>query len=168
MAIKLTPFDPSKYLVDDVSIAAYLDELLQTGDPDTFLLGLVDVASVRGMSEVARRAGLGRESLYKALSPGAKPRFETIQRVLRALGVRQVIQRNAAGVVAVDDLSAVSEQLLSADKELKDAVNALIVKGGLEIRESDELSVRFARAREQQQRASEAYREFCERVGLRG
>ncbi|RPI40164.1 MAG: putative addiction module antidote protein [Betaproteobacteria bacterium] len=52
------------------------------------LLALADIARARGMAEVAREAGLGRESLYKALSPGAKPRFDTVLKVARALGVR--------------------------------------------------------------------------------
>ena len=60
-------------------------------DPLGLLEGLAeygDVARARGMTQVARDAGLGRESLYKALAPGAKPRFDTVLRVARALGVR--------------------------------------------------------------------------------
>jgi len=75
-------------LTDDAAIAEYLDAALEEDDPDIFLLALSDVARARGMANVARETGLGRESLYKTLAPGAKPRFDTIVKVARALGVR--------------------------------------------------------------------------------
>lgn len=62
--------------------------VLETDDQDLLLLALSDVARAKGMAQVAKDAGLGRESLYKALAPGAKPRFETIVKVARALGVK--------------------------------------------------------------------------------
>lgn len=62
--------------------------VLETNEPDLLLLALSDVARAKGMAQVAKDAGLGRESLYKALAPGAKPRFETIMKVARALGVK--------------------------------------------------------------------------------
>jgi probable addiction module antidote protein len=61
---------------------------VSTWDADLLLLALGDVARARGMAQVAKDAGLGRESLYKALAPGAKPRFDTIMKVAKALGVR--------------------------------------------------------------------------------
>ena len=73
---------------NDEVIACYLSEVLADGDMDELLEALKNVARAKGMSEVASAAGLGRESLYKALTPGAKPRFDTINRVLKALGVR--------------------------------------------------------------------------------
>lgn len=85
---KLVPFDAAKYLTDDEAIAEYMNAVLETEDPDLLLLALGDVARARGMAQVAKDAGLGRESLYKALAPGAKPRFDTIVKVARALGVR--------------------------------------------------------------------------------
>lgn len=85
---KLVPFDAAKYLSDDAAIAEYMNAVLEADDPDLLLLALGDVARARGMSLVAKQAGLGRESLYKALAPGAKPRFDTVIRVARALGVR--------------------------------------------------------------------------------
>lgn len=85
---KLLPFDSARYLTDDVAIAEYITAVLEDGDSDLLLLALSDVARARGMAQVAKDAGLGRESLYKALSPGAKPRFETVLKVARALGVR--------------------------------------------------------------------------------
>jgi len=62
--------------------------VLETGDPDLLLLALGDIARAKGMAQVAKDAGLGRESLYKALAPGAKPRFDTVLKVARALGVK--------------------------------------------------------------------------------
>lgn len=86
--VKLVPFDAAKYLTDDDAITEYMNAVLETEDIDLLLLALGDVARARGMSLVAKEAGLGRESLYKALAPGAKPRFDTVVRVARALGVR--------------------------------------------------------------------------------
>lgn len=84
----ITSFDIAEYLDNDEVIACYLSEVLSDGDMDELLEALKNVARAKGMSEVASAAGLGRESLYKALAPGAKPRFDTINRVLKALGVR--------------------------------------------------------------------------------
>jgi len=87
-AIKLVPFDAARYLTDDAAVAEYMTAILETDDADLLLLALGDVARARGMAQVAKDAGLGRESLYKALAPGAKPRFDTVLKVARALGVR--------------------------------------------------------------------------------
>jgi probable addiction module antidote protein len=84
---KLVPFDAARYLTDDAAVAEYMTAALETGDSDLLLLALADVARARGMAQVAKDAGLGRESLYKALAPGAKPRYETVMKVVRALGV---------------------------------------------------------------------------------
>lgn len=81
------PFDVAEHLKTDEDIASYLTEVLVGGDMDVLLKALNNVARARGMTQVAEAAGLGRESLYKALSEGAKPRFDTINRVLNALGV---------------------------------------------------------------------------------
>jgi probable addiction module antidote protein len=86
--IKLLPFDAARYLIDDAAIAEYMTAVLETDDPDLLLMALGDVARAKGMAQVAKDAGLGRESLYKALAPGAKPRFDTVLKVARALGVR--------------------------------------------------------------------------------
>src|SRR5258706_14740009 len=85
---KLLPFDAARYLTDDAAVAEYMTAVLETDDPDLLLLALGDIARARGMAQVAKDAGLGRESLYKALAPGAKPRFDTVLKVARALGVR--------------------------------------------------------------------------------
>jgi probable addiction module antidote protein len=85
---KLLSFDAARYLTDDAAVAEYMTAVLETDDPDLLLLALGDVARARGMAQIAKAAGLGRESLYKALAPGAKPRFDTVVKVARALGVR--------------------------------------------------------------------------------
>jgi probable addiction module antidote protein len=87
-SIKLLPFDAARYLTDDAAVAEYMTAVLETDDPDLLLLALGDVARARGMAQVAKDSGLGRESLYKALAPGAKPRFDTVLKVARALGIR--------------------------------------------------------------------------------
>ena len=89
---KLVAFDAARYLDDDEAIAEYMTAVLETNEPDLLLLALSDVARAKGMAQVARDAGLGRESLYKALAPGAKPRFETVMKVARALGVKFTAQ----------------------------------------------------------------------------
>ncbi|MEE7547345.1 putative addiction module antidote protein [Xanthomonas sp. Kuri4-1] len=87
-----TPFDPAEFLEDDEALATYLTEALASGDAEHFQDALQVVARARGMSQIAEASGLGRESLYKALKPGAHPRFDTVQRVLGALGVRLSIE----------------------------------------------------------------------------
>jgi len=84
---KLIPFDMARYLDSDAAIAEYLSQVLEDGDPDELVSALGHVARARGMAQIAKDSGLGRESLYKALAPGAKPRMETVLRVFRALGV---------------------------------------------------------------------------------
>ena len=89
---KLIAFDAARYLNDDEAIAEYVTAILEANDPDLLLLALSDVARAKGMAQVAKDAGLGRESLYKALAPGAKPRFDTVMKVARALGVKFTAQ----------------------------------------------------------------------------
>ncbi|RRU20441.1 MULTISPECIES: addiction module antidote protein [unclassified Stenotrophomonas] len=88
----LRPFDPADYLTDDDSIAVYLTEALASQNATHFQDALQVVARARGMTQIAESSGLGRESLYKALKPGAHPRFDTVQRVLTALGVRLTVE----------------------------------------------------------------------------
>jgi probable addiction module antidote protein len=86
--VRVIPFIASEYLDSDEVIAAYLTAALEDKNPDVFLCAVGNVAKARGMTDVALRSGLGRESLYKALSPGSKPRYETIMKVLNSLGVK--------------------------------------------------------------------------------
>ena len=88
MRIKLKEFDPSAYLDNDEIIAAYLSAALEDANPDVFLSAIGNVAKATGMSAIAQRTGLGRESLYKAFAPGAKPRYDTVLKVLQSFGVK--------------------------------------------------------------------------------
>lgn len=85
--MKITRFDVTEHLDNEEVIAEYLAAAMEDSSPDVFLAALADVAKARGMAQLATDSGLSRESLYKTLSPGAKPRFETIMKITRALGV---------------------------------------------------------------------------------
>jgi len=84
----LAPFDAADYLDDEQTIAVYITAALEDPNPDVFLAAVRDVARASGMAQLAKDAGLGRESLYKALTPGAKPRYDPVLKVLHALGVK--------------------------------------------------------------------------------
>jgi len=84
--LRTIPFDAADYLSDDETQLAYLNAVLAEGDAQAMVAALGTVARARGMSQVARRSGLGRESLYKALSDGGNPAFTTVVGVAAALG----------------------------------------------------------------------------------
>jgi probable addiction module antidote protein len=88
---ELAPFDASEFLDNEEVIAEYLAIALEDPNPDVFLRAVANVAKARGVSQVAKASGLGRESLYKALAPGAKVRYETVRKVLDSLGVRLTV-----------------------------------------------------------------------------
>ena len=88
MTVGFATFNVADYLEDDEVIAEYLSVAAEDSNPDVLLAALAEVAKARGMAQVAAAAGLGRESLYKALAPGSHPRFETISAVMRALNVK--------------------------------------------------------------------------------
>ena len=88
MATHIAPFNAADYLDDEQTIAEYLTAALEDPNPDVFMTAVRDVARARGMAQLAKDAGLGRESLYKALTPGDKPRYDTVLKLLNALGVR--------------------------------------------------------------------------------
>ena len=85
---ELSDFDPAEYLDDEEAIAEYLTAILEENDPALLAAALGDVARARGMADIAQLSGITREALYKALRPTAQPRFDTINRVCRALGVK--------------------------------------------------------------------------------
>jgi len=91
-ATELPEFDAAEYLDSDEAIADYLTQVLSENDGSLLAAALGDIARARGMSEIAASTGLARESLYKALRPGAQPRFDTVSRVCAALGVRLVAE----------------------------------------------------------------------------
>ena len=88
----LPDFDFSEHLDSEEAIAEYLTAIMEENDPALLAAALGDVARARGMSDIAKASGLSREALYKALRPNAHPRFDTIAKVCRALGVRLVAQ----------------------------------------------------------------------------
>ena len=83
-----TLWDPADHLETEEDMAAYLEAALEQGDPALVAAALGDIARAKGMTNVAREAGLGRESLYKVLSPSGNPEFATILKVVAALGLR--------------------------------------------------------------------------------
>jgi probable addiction module antidote protein len=88
MSLKTTRWDTAETLETKEDIAAYLDAVLEDGDPDLLKLALGHIARAKGMTEIARAAGLGRANLYKALSPEGNPEFATVAAVLKALRLR--------------------------------------------------------------------------------
>jgi probable addiction module antidote protein len=85
---KTIPWDSAAYLESDDDIANYLEAVFEDGDPALITHALGVVARAKGMAQIAQAAGLGRESLYKALSPDGNPEFATVLKVMRALGLR--------------------------------------------------------------------------------
>jgi len=104
--LRTTPFDAAEYLDNERTIVAYLNEVLAEDDPSAVIAALGTVARARGMAKLARSTGLGRESLYKALSSDGNPSFKTVLNVAAALGYRfnvsTVPQRRARSVGAAD------------------------------------------------------------------
>lgn len=84
---KTKPFDAADYLKSEDDMVAYLEAALEEDDPRVVAAALGDIARAKGMTQVARDAGLGRETLYKALSPEGNPEFGTVLKVVRALGL---------------------------------------------------------------------------------
>ncbi|MBL0709889.1 MAG: putative addiction module antidote protein [Colwellia sp.] len=82
----LPEFDLSEQLKTDEDIATYIGMVLEDGDTDEFIRAVGYVAKARGMTQIANSTGLGRESLYKTLKVGSKPQFDTIKKVVEALG----------------------------------------------------------------------------------
>jgi probable addiction module antidote protein len=117
MALKTTRWDTADHLKTREDIAGYLDAVSEDGDPELLKLALGNVARAKGMTDIAKAAGLGRQSLYKALSPDGNPEFATVVNVLKALGLRLSIaleetdrRRSAGGesrTAAADVRSAV-------------------------------------------------------------
>jgi probable addiction module antidote protein len=84
--MKPTKFEISDYLDDPQIIASYLNTVLEEGTSDELIVALGHITKAIGMTKIAEKTGMSRPSLYKALSEGAKPQFETIHKVLKAIG----------------------------------------------------------------------------------
>lgn len=96
MAIELVAFDPTNYLETEEDIFYYLEAAMEGNDPKHIASALGDVARSKGMTEVANKAGLGRQALYSALSENGNPTLETLTAVLSALGLELTVQKRAA------------------------------------------------------------------------
>ncbi len=94
--MKLRPYDTAEYLETEEDVVNYLEALFEDGDPALIAHGLGVVARAKGMSTVAEKAGLGRESLYKALSQDGNPELTTLLKVLHALGLKLTVTADAA------------------------------------------------------------------------
>ena len=88
MKEEVREYDTANYLDSEEIIAEYLNAALDDGNPDLLLMALGNIAKARGMTQVAKSTGLGRESLYKSLSAGSKPQYETVVKVINALGLK--------------------------------------------------------------------------------
>jgi len=86
--MKVKPFNPAEYLQTEEEIAEYLNQAYDDEDPEVFVIALGNVILARGVAEVARRAGLNRESLYKLVSGKTRPKWETVHALMRALGLK--------------------------------------------------------------------------------
>lgn len=87
----IAPFDIADYLDTPEVMVEFLAACLEDENPDVFIAALSTVARAKGMSDVAKKSGLGRESLYKALSPGSHPRHETIRKIVAALDLKLTV-----------------------------------------------------------------------------
>lgn len=89
--MKYSKFDVVDYLDSEEAIAAYLSAVMEENDPDLLIAALGDIARARGIAKLAEDSGLNRESLYKALRPGAKPRFDTVFRIMKAMNIKMQV-----------------------------------------------------------------------------
>ncbi|MCI1649456.1 addiction module antidote protein [Bifidobacterium tibiigranuli] len=92
MSTEFTKYDTSEYLETEEDIIEYLNAAAEYGDPALMQVALGNVAKARGMTQIAHDAGVGRESLYKSLSRDGNPSFQTIAKVVRAIGGRLSVQ----------------------------------------------------------------------------
>jgi len=96
MALKTYPFDPARHLETEEDIIYYLEAAMEGNDAKHIASALGDVARSKGMTDIAKKAGLGRQALYSALSETGNPTLETLTAVLDALGLELTVQKRAA------------------------------------------------------------------------
>lgn len=96
MALETRPFDPARHLNTEEDILYYLEAAMEGNDPKHIARALGDIARSQGMSEIARKTGLGRQALYTALSENGNPTLETLTTVLGALGLELTVQKRTA------------------------------------------------------------------------
>lgn len=96
MALQVHPFDPARHIETQDDILHYLEAAMEGNDPKHIARALGDVARSKGMTEIAKKTGLGRQALYTALSENGNPTLETLTSVLTALGLELTVQKRAA------------------------------------------------------------------------
>ena len=96
MALKVFPFDPARHLETEEDILYYLEAAMEGNDPKHIASALGDVARSKGMTDIAKKSGLGRQALYNALSDSGNPTLETLVAVLGALGLELTVRKRAA------------------------------------------------------------------------
>jgi probable addiction module antidote protein len=114
-------FQPDEYLETDEDIAEYITEAMSTADVDLMTRAIGVVAKARGMSAIAKQTGLSRESLYKALSGDGRPQFDTIVRVLKALGLglRADVEREKTRVSVSEEAKRIEQAIARLDKNAR-------------------------------------------------
>lgn len=112
--VNIRKFDASRYLSTPEDIAIFLDEAIKMDDPNTLIHALSTAAKAQGMSEIARRAGVGRESLYKSLSDNANPGIGTVMKILHAMGVKISLRSDNEEEQSVGDTQSSSKELAYA------------------------------------------------------
>ncbi len=116
----LPVFDMSDYLDNDEAVAEYLSQVLTDGEGGELAHALGHIAKARGMAQIAKDSGIGRESLYKALRADANPRFDTISRVCKALGVKLVAQPVEAPAPTLAQLKGIAKHTDRGDYRERD------------------------------------------------
>lgn len=96
MTIETTKWDASEFLIDEEAIAAYVEAAFEDGEPAVITHALGNVARARGMTTIAKEAGVTREALYKSLSEKGDPKLSTLVKVMKALGLKLTVQHEAA------------------------------------------------------------------------
>ncbi len=92
MRTEIKPYNPFDFLLDDSDIGEYLTNAFMDDDPDLFIIALGHVARHKGFANLAKETGLNRESLYKALSGKTKPRWDTVQRIIKAMHIKVSVE----------------------------------------------------------------------------
>ena len=94
--VQLRPWDPAEYIKTEADVVAHLEAAFEDGDPSIIADVLGAIARSQGMAKIAKKTGLGRESLYKSLSKSGNPELTTVLKVLHALGLKLTITADAA------------------------------------------------------------------------
>ncbi len=94
MGLEITKWDPAEYLDNDASIAAYLSDVMESGDQKHIIHAINTVARARGMTQIAQDAGIGRQALYKSLGEDGNPTLATLLGVFKSLGLSMSVNPN--------------------------------------------------------------------------